>query len=92
MPTVALVVYGLMSLVTLALLGWDKRRARRSGLRVSERTLHTVELLGGWPGSLLGSRWFRHKTQKLSYRLVRWIIVLLHVAGWAWFLCARSPR
>lgn len=48
----------------------DKRRAQEDGWRVSERMLHTFELLGGWPGALLAQRRFRHKTAKFSYRFV----------------------
>ena len=43
---------------------------------------HTLELLGGWPGGLVAMRAFRHKTQKRSYRLVFFGIVLLHAAAW----------
>ena len=40
---------GVMSLITLGVYAHDQRRARRGGWRVPERTLHTLELLGGWP-------------------------------------------
>jgi uncharacterized membrane protein YsdA (DUF1294 family) len=46
---------------------------------VSERTLHLMAFLGGWPGAYLGQRQFRHKTQKMSFRIVFWILVVLHV-------------
>ena len=53
--------YVLMSTLAFALYGVDKRRAARGAWRISEATLHTIELLGGWPGALLGQRMFRHK-------------------------------
>ncbi len=68
-----------MSVVSAVLIVWDKHRARRNGWRVSERTLHTCEALGGWPGSWLARRWARHKTYKRSYRLRYGLIVLVHV-------------
>lgn len=80
--------YAAMSLVTFCFYGFDKRRARLGGSRVPEKTLHLLELLGGWPGALLGMRTFRHKTQKRSFRLVFFAIVALHAAAWgtyAWF-------
>jgi uncharacterized membrane protein YsdA (DUF1294 family) len=40
--------------------------------------LHFLELLGGWPGAYLGQRIFRHKTSKISYQFVFWLIVLLY--------------
>lgn len=76
-------VYILMSLVAAAANVIDKRRAEREGWRVSERTLHTLELLGGWPGALITQRMIRHKTAKLSYRTVLWGIIALHAFMWA---------
>ena len=60
--------------------GLDKRRAAKGGLRVSERTLHVLAFLGGWPGAWLGQRQFRHKTTKLPFRIVFWVVVVSHVA------------
>lgn len=74
-----LVVVG-MSLISFIVYGLDKRRAAKGGRRISERTLHLLALLGGWPGALLGQRRFRHKTVKLSFRIVFWLVVLLHLS------------
>ncbi|MEM8670988.1 MAG: DUF1294 domain-containing protein [Planctomycetota bacterium] len=69
-----------LSIVAFLLYGWDKRRARRDGDRVPEKTLQLIALLGGWPGALLGQRFFRHKTQKTSFQIIFWLCVLLHIA------------
>ena len=87
--TTTALVYLVMSALTFLLYGLDKFQASRRGGRVPERTLHLFELLGGWPGALLGMAVFRHKTQKRSFRLVFFAVVALHLAGWAaagWFL------
>ncbi len=60
--------------------GIDNRRAAKGRRRVSQRTLHGLALVGGWPGAVLGQRVFGHKTQKLTFRLAHWLIVLLHAA------------
>jgi len=75
-----LIVVAVMSLVCFLAYGLDKRQAGNGGRRVSERTLHLMAFLGGWPGALLGQRHFRHKTQKVTFRIVFWIVVLSHVA------------
>jgi uncharacterized membrane protein YsdA (DUF1294 family) len=69
-----------MSLACFVAYGWDKWSAANGSRRVPEQTLHILSLLGGWPGALLGQRHFRHKTKKLSFLIVFWCVVVLHVA------------
>jgi uncharacterized membrane protein YsdA (DUF1294 family)/cold shock CspA family protein len=66
------------SLGTFALYAWDKRRARRGGIRVSETMLHLLEFHGGWPGAFLAQRALRHKSSKFSYQVTFWLIVAFH--------------
>jgi uncharacterized membrane protein YsdA (DUF1294 family) len=68
-----------LSAVSFFMYGWDKRRAQHGGRRIPERTLHALAFCGGWPGALLGQRHFRHKRQKLSFLVVFWALVALHV-------------
>lgn len=74
------IVVAVMSLVSFAAYGWDKRRAAIAGRRVPERTLHLLAFLGGWPGAFLGQRYFRHKTSKASFLIVFWITAAMHIA------------
>lgn len=67
------------SVVAFVLYGADKRRAVREKPRISERTLHVLSILGGWPGAHLARQIFRHKTQKVSFRIVFWVIVAAHL-------------
>lgn len=69
-----------LSCISFALYGWDKRQAVLTRRRVPEQTLHLIDLAGGWPGGLLGQKYFRHKTKKLSFRIRFWLTVLLHLA------------
>ena len=69
-----------LSLACFVAYGLDKRRAGNGSRRVPEQTLHILALLGGWSGALLGQRHFRHKTKKLSFLIVFWCVVVLHVA------------
>jgi uncharacterized membrane protein YsdA (DUF1294 family)/cold shock CspA family protein len=84
-----LVVYTIMSGATFAVYGTDKSRAMRDAWRISERTLHVLEALGGWPGALLAQHFFRHKRQKTAYQLVFWLIGFPHAVFWMWWFLAR---
>ena len=81
--------YFAVSLVSIPVYAWDKYKARRTGQRISEKTLHLFELAGGWPGALLAQQIFRHKTKKISHQRFFWLIVALHLVAWAWLLFPR---
>jgi len=78
---VLLMISAVMSALSFVVMAWDKRAAARGRWRVPEKVLHVLELLGGWPGSLLASSWLRHKSVKAGYRVVRGLMILLHSAG-----------
>lgn len=65
----------LLNVVAFALMGVDKRRARRRQWRISERALLAVALLSGTVGAWLGVAGFRHKTRKVGF------LVLLGLAS-----------
>src|SRR3954471_243021 len=89
--TLVLAWYVLMSALAFGIYWMDKRRAARNAWRISERTLHTIELLGGWPGAWTAQRIFRHKWRKTPYVLVFWLIVAVHAVGWTvWFVARNS--
>ncbi len=67
------------SVLAMLACAWDKRQATRGRDRISERTLHLLELAGGWPGSWATGRLLHHKTRKLSYRWRFRAIALLHI-------------
>ncbi len=59
-----LIIYMLMiNLVGFILMGVDKRRAIKHAFRIPEATLFTVACIGGSIGSILGMRYFHHKTR-----------------------------
>jgi len=74
--------YGVVSVLAFFLYWGDKRKARAETWRTPENVLHALELAGGWPGALLAQQVFRHKTRKVSFQLVFWLIVLLHQVFW----------
>ncbi|NOT11964.1 MAG: DUF1294 domain-containing protein [Methylococcaceae bacterium] len=77
-----LFIYLLMSLATFFVYAIDKTKAHKNETRISEKTLHLFELLGGWPGALITQRVIRHKNKKISFQVIFWIIVIIHIAIW----------
>lgn len=87
-PAGALAVWLIaINLVTFAVYGADKRRARRGAWRVPEKTLFLLPLLGGSVGALLGMRVFRHKTKHWYFVWGVPAILLARLALAVWLLC-----
>jgi uncharacterized membrane protein YsdA (DUF1294 family) len=78
--------------VTVLLYGYDKRQAVVGGGRVPELILHLAALVGGSPGALLAQVVFRHKTQKLTFRMIFIGIVLVQVLALIgiWYFLLRA--
>lgn len=78
--------FGLGSVVTFLVFGFDKWRAGRAGDRVSEWTLVLLGALGGWVGGLIGMKVFRHKTIKGTFQLKYALALGPFIADiWAWW-------
>lgn len=89
-PVWIVAVYAVTSFISLTAYGCDKSYAEKGTWRIPESTLHFFALLGGWPGGLVAQRLFRHKTRKLTFQLVFWLIVLFHFAAWGWLIAQRK--
>jgi uncharacterized membrane protein YsdA (DUF1294 family)/cold shock CspA family protein len=79
---IPLILYPIMSFLTFTLYADDKSRAKQGRWRVSERTLHLCEFMGGWLGAFIAQRRLRHKSSKVSYQIVFWVIVAIHIIFW----------
>ena len=86
LPVTLLAAYGLFSGVAFLMYGADKSAAEQGRWRTSESTLHTIALIGGWPGALVARRVFRHKTTKQPFRTVFWCTVIANCGALAWFV------
>lgn len=78
-----LAAYCGVSLVSFFMYRADKRQAQEGLQRTPENWLHLTELLGGWPGALIAQQVYRHKTRKVSYQTVFWLIIAAHQLYWA---------
>ncbi|MEO7413654.1 MAG: DUF1294 domain-containing protein [Opitutaceae bacterium] len=79
------------SAITYFLYADDKQRAKERAWRSPERGLHFFALAGGWPGAFLAQRRLRHKSAKLRFQFVFWLIVGAHqfvavdyLLDWKW--------
>lgn len=83
-PLPVMLAYCVLSAAGFTLYLLDKRAAEAGTMRTRERTLHLVDLLGGWPGGLLAQDRFRHKTRKTAFQVVFWATVGVNcgVVGW----------
>ena len=70
----------------------DKSAAERNAWRTSEMMLHFIAVIGGWPGALVAQEVFRHKSRKLSFRLVLWMTVALNCGAMAWLTWLADRR
>ena len=68
-----------INLLALVLFGLDKSKAKRGNRRISEKALLGISLIGGAIGGLLGMLAFRHKTKKLSFKVLFGIVLLLNL-------------
>jgi uncharacterized membrane protein YsdA (DUF1294 family) len=82
------VAYCASSVAGFTLYRLDKRAAQSGAMRTKERTLHLVDLLGGWPGGLFAQDRFRHKTRKAAFQIMFWTTVAINCAVIAWLLSA----
>lgn len=81
-------LYAGASVVCALVYAIDKSAAKAGRWRVSESTLHTLSLVGGWPGALVAQQVLRHKSNKATFRAAFWATVVANVAG---FVFIHSP-
>lgn len=69
----------IVNVLTFALWGVDKAKAKAGAWRIPESTLLILALLGGSVGALAGMLVFHHKTQKWQFKLGVPVLLLYHV-------------
>ena len=75
-----MVVLLLLNLFSFALMGWDKRCARKGSWRVPERRLFLAAGCFGALGGVLGMQVFRHKTKHASFRILFPLMLAVQIA------------
>jgi uncharacterized membrane protein YsdA (DUF1294 family)/cold shock CspA family protein len=86
LPIIVLGFYVVASAWTFGLYAKDKSAAQSGKWRTSESTLHLFSLAGGWPGAAIAQSQLRHKSKKLSFKLVYWFTVIINCGFLGWLL------
>lgn len=74
-------VYFIMGIVSFFIYYQDKVKAQNNQWRISENTLHTIDVLGGWIGATFAHKLLNHKATKADFRVVFYITVALNIIG-----------
>lgn len=68
----------LINIITFIVFAVDKRNAACGKWRVREITLLELAIIGGSIGGIAAMRVFRHKTQKLKFKICMPLTLILH--------------
>ena len=69
-----------INIAAFAMMGIDKKRARKHEWRIPEARLFTSALLGGGLGALTGMYFFKHKTKHWYFVVGMPLIMILNFA------------
>jgi uncharacterized membrane protein YsdA (DUF1294 family) len=69
-----------INILTFAVYGIDKWKARQGSWRISEATLLMLAVIGGTIGALLGMQVWHHKTMHLKFKYGLPLILLAQIA------------
>ena len=69
-----------INILTFAVYGIDKWKAKQDSWRISEATLLMLAVIGGTIGALLGMQVWRHKTMHLKFKYGLPLILLAQIA------------
>lgn len=75
-----LYVFG-AGIVSAFLYWWDKRRAIAGEWRISEATLHLVDIVGGVVGGLMAQVAWRHKTAKPGFGFATVMVIIVDICA-----------
>ena len=92
MPIQILYLYLAASGVTFLVYAKDKRAARKGRWRTKESTLHTLALVGGWPGAVIAQQVLRHKSRKDAFQLMSWMMIVLNCSAFGWLFTAQGAE
>ncbi|WP_373232493.1 DUF1294 domain-containing protein [Cohnella sp.] len=72
--------------ITLLMMAYDKKQARKGGRRIPERTLFLLSAIGGALGGIVGMRIWRHKTKHTSFVIGLPALLVVQLMAVYWFM------
>lgn len=86
MKMIMTVITAVMSLITFAMMGIDKHRAKAGKWRIRERTLFIAAFCLGAIGGTAGMRVFHHKTKHWYFKVFFPLLAVLQavLVIWVW--------
>lgn len=74
-----LLYLAIINIISFAMYGIDKVKAKLNKWRIPEVTLLGVACFGGSVGALLGMQLFRHKTKHIKFKILIPLFLILHI-------------
>lgn len=81
LPLTLLAIYPIMGVMSFMAYLKDKTAAQFDDWRVPEKTLHLLDILGGWIGASFAHKFLNHKATKAEFRMAFYRTVILHIIG-----------
>ena len=79
-PILILLVYLVfINIVGFAMMGIDKKKAKKRSFRIPEASLFIIAIIGGSLGSIAGMYFFKHKTRHWYFVYGMPAILILHI-------------
>ncbi|MCM1414657.1 MAG: DUF1294 domain-containing protein [bacterium] len=69
----------IVNLVSFAMMGIDKRKAKKRAFRIPEATLFVLAVIGGSLGSVIGMHLFHHKTRHWYFLYGMPVILVIQI-------------
>ena len=79
-PILIILIYLIfINIVGFAMMGIDKKKARKRSFRIPEASLFIIAIIGGSLGSIAGMYFFKHKTRHWYFVYGMPAIFVLHI-------------
>ena len=79
-PILILLVYlVIINIIGFAMMGIDKKKAKKRSFRIPEASLFIIAVIGGSLGTIAGMYFFRHKTRHWYFAFGFPAILVIHI-------------